>query len=60
MRAAPGKPHRHWLRHTCCCPAGAMAQGQIDSLARLMWGVAAGSMVFSLAYVASLYGRLLG
>ncbi len=48
------------LLSACAKVTGAMTQAQIDSLARLMWGVSAGSMVFSLAYVISLYNRLLG
>ena len=48
------------LLSLCARITGAMTQAQIDALARVLWGTAAATMAFSLAYVLSLYQRLLG
>lgn len=48
------------LLSLCARITGAMTLDQINSLAALLYGVGGASMIISLAYVLSIYNRLLG
>lgn len=48
------------LLSLCARISGAMTLDQINSLAALLYGVGGASMIISLAYVLSIYNRLLG
>ena len=48
------------LLSLCARITGAMTLDQINAFARLLYGLGGATMIFSLAYVFSVFGRLLG
>lgn len=48
------------LLSLCARITGAMDMEQINAFARLLYGLGGATMIFSLAYVFSVFGRLLG
>lgn len=48
------------LLSLCARITGAMSMAQIESLSRVLYGATGVSMIVSIAYVLSIYNRLLG